>query len=81
MEKELLIRLTSCSLCILLFVILVISGFGFEGGIWVLIATVPGLCILASFIEGATSSYIRSVIVFYVLASDRIFNNFNSRCD
>ena len=29
-----------------LFVILFISRFGFEGWIWVLIASVPGLCIL-----------------------------------
>ena len=42
----LLTRLTICSLCFfLLKVILVISRFGFEGWIWVLIASVPGLCI------------------------------------
>ena len=46
----------SCSLgwpCVLivfcLFVILVISRFGLEGRIWVLIASVPGLCILFTF--------------------------------
>ena len=33
--------------CIL---ILVISRFGFEGGIWVLIAPVPSRCILVTFI-------------------------------
>ena len=33
----------------LLFVILVISRFGFEGGVWVLIAPVPGHSILVSF--------------------------------
>ena len=49
-EKELLTRLSLCSLCILIFVILVISHFGFEGGIWVLIAPVPGHCILVTFI-------------------------------
>ena len=32
-----------------LFVILVISRFGFEGWIWVLIASVPDLCILFTF--------------------------------
>ena len=32
-----------------LFVILVISHFGFEGWIWVLIASVPDLCILLTF--------------------------------
>ena len=32
------------------FVILVISRFGFEGGIWVLIAPIPSHCILVSFI-------------------------------
>ena len=49
--KELLTRLTLCSLCILttVFVILVISRFGFEGLIWVLIASVPGLCTLFTF--------------------------------
>ena len=35
----------------LLFVILVISRFGFEGWIWVLIASVPDLCILFTFFE------------------------------
>ena len=33
----------------LLFVILVISRFGFESWIWVLIASVPDLCILFTF--------------------------------
>ena len=33
----------------LLFVILVISRYGFEGGIWVLITPVPGHCILVTF--------------------------------
>ena len=32
-----------------LFVILVISGFGFEGWIWVLIASVPDIWILFTF--------------------------------
>ena len=36
-------------LCILPFIILVISRFGFEGWIWVLIASVPDLCILFTF--------------------------------
>ena len=44
--KELLTRLTICSLCIFTIVILVISRFYFEGWIWVLIASVPCLCIL-----------------------------------
>ena len=47
--KELLTRLTICSLCFLLFVILVISRFGFEGRIWILIASVPSLYILFTF--------------------------------
>ena len=34
------------------FVILVFSRFGFEGWIWVLIASAPGLCILFTFING-----------------------------
>ena len=45
--KELPIRLTICAHCILT-VILVISRFGFEGGICVLVASVPGHCILVS---------------------------------
>ena len=52
-RNELLIRLTICSLCILtikIFVILAISRIGVEGGIWILIAPVPGLCILFTFI-------------------------------
>ena len=32
-----------------LFVILVISRFGFEDGIWVLIAPVPGHCLLVTY--------------------------------
>ena len=43
--KELLTRLTICSLCISLFSF-VIPRFGFEGGIRVLIAPVPGNCII-----------------------------------
>ena len=46
--KELLTRLT-ISLCIL--TICNFSYFGFEGWIWVLIASVPGLCILLTFIN------------------------------
>ena len=42
--KELLARLTICSLCIL--TICNFSYFPFEGWICVLIASVPGLCIL-----------------------------------
>ena len=41
--KELLTRLTICFLCISSFETLVISHFGFEIGIWVLIAPIPGL--------------------------------------
>ena len=40
--KELLNRLTMCSLCIFTIRILGISRFGFEVWIWVLIATFPG---------------------------------------
>ena len=41
----------SCSLVdhMFSFVILVISRFGFEGWIWVLVASVPDLCILLTF--------------------------------
>ena len=47
--KYLLARLTICSLCILTICNLVIFRFGFEGWIWVLVAQVPGLCILFTF--------------------------------
>ena len=40
----------------LLFVILVISHFGYEDWIWVLIATVPDLGTLLSFVSHATYS-------------------------
>ena len=50
-RKELLTRLTICSPCILLSEILVISCCGFEGWIWVLIPSVPGLCILFTSIK------------------------------
>ena len=45
--KELLTRLIICSLCIVFdyVLILVISRFGFEHWIWILIASVPDLCI------------------------------------
>ena len=46
--KELLTRLTICSVCIF-----VISRFGFECGVWVLIAPVPSHSILITF----SSSY------------------------
>ena len=39
-----------CFLCVLLFVILDISIFCFEGLIWVRIASVPGLCIIFTLI-------------------------------
>ena len=47
--KELLTRSTICSLCILTICNLVISRFGFKDWIWVLIASVPGLCIFLLF--------------------------------
>ena len=52
--EKLLSRLTICSLCVLtiiLGVILVISRFGFEGWVWVMIASVPDLCIPFTFIQ------------------------------
>ena len=47
--KELLTRLAICHFVFLLFVTIVISRFGFKGGNWVMIAQVPGLCILVTF--------------------------------
>ena len=49
--KELPTRLTICSLCISTILYLVISRFGFEGGIWALIAPVPCHCILVTFLK------------------------------
>ena len=40
-----------------LFVILVISRFGFEGRIWVLIASVPDLCVLLAFMSYRIDSH------------------------
>ena len=39
------------SFVFLLFIIVVISRFSFEGWIWVLVASVPDLCILFTFME------------------------------
>ena len=48
-EKLSLTRLTICSLCIMTLVILIISRFGLECWIWVLIASVPDICIHFTF--------------------------------
>ena len=47
--RELLIRFTVCSLCILTYCNLFISHFVFEGGTLVLIASVTGHCLSFSF--------------------------------
>ena len=47
--KELLTGLTICSFCILTVCIFCYFRFGFEDGIWVLIAPVPCHCILVTF--------------------------------
>ena len=44
--KKLLTRLTICSLCILNICNISYFPFWFEGWIWVLIAPVPGRCVL-----------------------------------
>ena len=43
--RELLIRFTVCSVCVLTYCDFVVSHFGFEGGTLVLIASVPGHCL------------------------------------
>ena len=48
-NTELLTRLTYVLFVFCLFVILVISRFGFEGWIWVLLSSVSDLCILFTF--------------------------------
>ena len=55
--KELLIRLTICSIYILTVCILVISHFGFETLNWVLIASVPGICILFTIFHVVNGHY------------------------
>ena len=52
--KELLTRLTICSLCILT---ICNFSFGFEGWIWVLIASVPGLCIRFTLLTNLSPSF------------------------
>ena len=47
-----------------IFVMLFISRLGFEGWIWVLIASVPDLCILFTFILSLV--YISSMDIFLV---------------
>ena len=47
--KELLARLTICSLCFMIICNFSYFPFWFEGGIWVLIIPVPGHCILVTF--------------------------------
>ena len=56
-----------------LFVILVISRFGFEGWIWVLIASVPGICILVFTLKflGASVS-LKYNLSSYLINSDKI---------
>ena len=50
-----------------LFVILFISLFGFEGGIWVLISIVSGHCILINFItDGSQAGILKSFLLCVV---------------
>ena len=49
--KQLLTRLTICSLFILTICYLNFSRFGFEGRIWVLTASVPDRCVLFTSFE------------------------------
>ena len=62
------------SFAFLIFVILVISRFGFEGWIWVLIVSVSGLCIRLTFTYkvklGLTGVYI-IFLLFYVLSKNK----------
>ena len=73
-------------LCVFrLFVILVISRFGFDGWIWVLIASVPGLCILftSRYLDGdvpcrrSNGVYTSQIIQFARVCSH--VNDFNAR--
>ena len=53
--KKLITRLTICSHCILTNFIFSSFPFWFEGWIWVLIASVPGLCIFFIFTDISNS--------------------------
>ena len=55
--KELRIRLTTCSLVLCLFVILVVSYFGFEGGTLILIAPVPDHCLHYTFLRNLPNDH------------------------
>ena len=57
--------LTLCSPLQCLFVILVISRFGFEGGIWVLIVRVPIYCLLVAFRKMKTIFLVRRFIISF----------------
>ena len=46
-----------------LFVVLVVSRFGFEGGIWFLIASVPGQYILVTSVPGLNCSKLTTSLV------------------
>ena len=52
--QKLRVRLTICFLCILIFVILAILRFGFEGWSLALIASIPDLRILFTFKRNPT---------------------------
>ena len=67
--KALLTRLPICSPCILtVFVILVISCFGLESRIWVLIAPVPVHCILVTF-KGPLAHFRSYRVLSFILSS------------
>ena len=60
--KELLTWLTIlCSLCILTIAFFVISRSAFEDWIWILIASVPGLCIFFTLLTSLWSSRLGSI--------------------
>ena len=54
--------------------IFVISHFGFEGWSWVLIASVPDLCILFTFISSKVNYFtVDDMVVLYFTGDDMTF--------
>ena len=66
----------------MVFVISVISCFGFEGLIWVLIASVPGLCLLFTYIITVTAlSLLKSTQNRHLLLGYSTITTGECQCD
>ena len=75
--KELPARLTLCFLCIMSFCNFSYFPFCFEGRIWVLIAPVPGHCLLVvDLLNGSTGQWFRTTVQNAFSRSSTLFNIF-----